>query len=52
MDQEAAFATGVLPGIPLLSSILKTGSIKGSSAVKPQDFTSDLPIRLRALYTQ
>ncbi len=40
------------PGIPLLSSELKICSIKGSSAVKLQAFTSDLQTRLHALYTQ
>ena len=39
-------------GIPLTSLDLKTGSFKGSSRVEPWDFTSDFPIRLRALYAQ
>ena len=40
------------PGIPPTSTSLKTNSFKSSSWVKPMDFTSDLPIRLRTLYTQ
>ena len=40
------------PGIPLPSPTLKSGSFKRSSRVKPEDFTSDLPDRLRALYAQ
>ncbi len=39
-------------GIPITSPILKTNSFKCSSRVKPVDFTSDLPARLHALYTQ
>ena len=39
-------------GIPPTSSGLKTNSIKGSSEVEPRDFTSDLKVRLRALYAQ
>ena len=39
-------------GIPLASPILKNDSFKCSSWVEPMDFTSDLPSRLRALYTQ
>ena len=35
--------------IPLTSSKLKTNSINGSSAVKLQDFTTDLLVRLRTL---
>ncbi len=40
------------PGIPLPSPEFKTFSIGGSSTVKLQDFTTDLKIRLRTLYTQ
>ena len=39
-------------GIPIASPILKKNSFKCSSRVKPVDFTSDLPSRLHALYTQ
>ena len=39
-------------GIPLTSLDLKTRSFKGSSKVEPWDFTSDFPVRLRALYAQ
>ena len=39
-------------GIPIASPILKKNSFKCSSRVKPVDFTSDLPTRLHALYTQ
>ena len=39
-------------GIPLASPILKGNSFKSSSWVKPMDFTSDLLLRLHALYTQ
>ena len=39
-------------GIPLTSTSLKTYSFKSSSQVKPVDFTSDLQVRLRTLYTQ
>ena len=39
-------------GIPLTSSGLQIASIKGYSKVEPWDFTSDLTIRLRALYAQ
>ena len=39
-------------GIPLASPILKTCSFKCNFRVEPGDFTSDLPARLRALYTQ
>ncbi len=35
--------------IPLTSSALKNDSINGSSMVEPQDFTTDLPLRLRTL---
>ena len=38
--------------VPLTSPGLETSSIKGSSKVEPWDFTSDLKIRLRALYAQ
>ena len=38
--------------VPLTSPGLKIPSIKGSSKVEPWDFTSDLKIRLRALYAQ
>ena len=37
---------------PLASPILKGNSFKCSSGVKPRDFTSDLLLRLHALYTQ
>ena len=40
------------PGIPLSSSSLKPCSFEGSSAVEPQDFTSNLHSRLPVLYTQ
>ena len=39
------------PGIPPTSTSLKTNSFKSSSWVKPMDFTSDLLLRLHALYT-
>ena len=39
-------------GIPIASPILKKYSFKCSSRVEPVDFTSDLPSRLHALYTQ
>ena len=39
-------------GIPITSPVLKTYSFKCSLEVKPPDFTSDLPARLHALYTQ
>ena len=35
--------------IPPTSSVLKNGSINGNSTVKLQDFTTDLPLRLRTL---
>ncbi len=38
--------------IPPSSSVLKTPSIQGNFTVKLQDFTPDLGIRLRTLYTQ
>src|SRR5437588_5880897 len=40
------------PEILLSSTILKIPSLECSSQVKPRDFTSDLNIRLRALYAQ
>ncbi len=40
------------PGIPFPSTILKTCSFKCTSEVELQTFTSDLQIRLRALYAQ
>ena len=40
------------PGIPLSSPGSKLCSIKGSSTVKPWDYTSDLQNNLRALYAQ
>ncbi len=40
------------PGIPPASTPLKINSFNGSLWVKPIDFTTDLPIRLRTLYTQ
>ena len=40
------------PGIPASSPVLKQGSIERSFGVKPRDFTSDLPRRLRTLYAQ
>ncbi len=40
------------PGIPLSSHVLKTNSIECRPAVKPPGFTSDLMVRLRALYAQ
>jgi hypothetical protein len=39
-------------GIPQISTGFKTDSIKGSFVVKRRDFTTDLPVRLRTLYTQ
>ena len=39
-------------GIPIASPILKKSSFNCSSRVEPVDFTSDLPSRLHALYTQ
>ena len=39
-------------GVPHTSPELKIASIKGSSKVEPWAFTSDLTIRLRALYAQ
>ena len=40
------------PGIPLTLPVLQTGSFQSSPAVEPRAFTSDLPFRLRSLYTQ
>ena len=40
------------PGIPLSSPVLNPISFKSSSAVKLQDFTSNLMGHLPALYTQ
>ena len=39
-------------GIPLTSPALKTNSFQCSPGVEPLPFTSDLPLRLRSLYTQ
>ncbi len=39
-------------GIPLASPALQHGSFKCSPGVGPRVFTSDLPRRLRSLYTQ
>ena len=39
-------------GIPLSSPALKKFSFSCSSSVKPRDFTTNLPSRLRTLYTQ
>ena len=39
-------------GIPLTSPGLETSSIKGNSWVEPKAFTSNLNVRLRALYAQ
>src|SRR6476620_1863325 len=38
--------------VPLTSLGLETLSIEGSSGVELQDFTTDLRVRLRALYAQ
>ena len=40
------------PGIPPTSTSLKLNSFKRSPQVEPMVFTSDLPSRLRTLYTQ
>src|SRR3954467_6520959 len=40
------------PGIPRTSPTLKHGSFRGNFRVEPEDFTTDLPHRLRALYAQ
>ncbi len=39
-------------GIPLTSPALKQNSFQSSHGVEPRAFTSDLPRRLRSLYTQ
>ena len=39
-------------GIPLTSPALQPDSFQSSSGVEPPHFTSDLPCRLRSLYTQ
>ena len=39
-------------GIPLTSPALQFNSFQSSSGVEPRAFTSDLPNRLRSLYTQ
>ena len=40
------------PEIPLTSPILKPGSFLCRLRVEPEDFTQDLPNRLRTLYAQ
>ena len=40
------------PGIPLTSPILQHGSLRGNFQVEPEDFTTNLPHRLRTLYAQ
>ena len=40
------------PEVPLSPLVLQIGSFGSSSGVEPRDFTTDLPIRLRALYAQ
>ena len=40
------------PGVPLSPPALESRRIKGSSRVKPGDFTLDVHDRLRALYAQ
>ena len=40
------------PGIPLASVSLKFSSIPRPLQVEPEDFTGDLPNRLRTLYAQ
>src|SRR5205823_251434 len=40
------------PGIPLTSPTLKHGSFPCRLRVEPEDFTTHLPHRLRALYAQ
>ena len=40
------------PGIPTTSALLKASSFESNSRVEPMDFTSNLPVRLRSLYTQ
>ena len=39
-------------GIPLASPVLKADSFQCMSSVEPRPFTSDLSVRLRALYAQ
>ena len=39
-------------GIPLASPALQINSFQSSPGVEPRAFTSDLPFRLRSLYTQ
>ena len=39
-------------GIPLTSPTLQSNSFQSNSGVEPRAFTSDLPNRLRSLYTQ
>ncbi len=39
-------------GIPLTSPVLQIDSFQCSPGVEPRVFTSDLPLRLRSLYTQ
>ena len=39
-------------GIPLTPPVLKPDSFQSSPGVEPRAFTSDLPCRLRSLYTQ
>ncbi len=40
------------PGIPSPSLLLKKNSIKGKNQVEPEDYTSNLNLRLRSLYAQ
>src|SRR5436309_11624963 len=40
------------PGIPHTSPTLQRGSFRGNFRVEPEDFTTDLPHRLRTLYAQ
>ncbi len=40
------------PGIPPTSALLKASSFESNLWVKPIVFTSNLPVRLRSLYTQ
>ena len=40
------------PGIPPTSALLKASSFESNLWVEPIDFTPNLPIRLRSLYTQ
>ena len=49
-DRESYFRWTL--GIPLTSPALKTNSFQCSPGVEPPPFTSDLPVRLRSLYTQ